>query len=449
MIDFPPFIDNLRIEKIVNKGFGLAYYDKFTVFIEYALPGDCIKAEILYKKKNALFGKISHYYEHASLKNTNLCPHNGLCGGCDWINLDYNAQLILKNQIIEDIYFPLKKLITPEPIIPSPTPLHYRNKSFLPLCLFNNEPAYGMYARSSHSVIPHQLCYIQPLIFNQIADQILDYIKKSNAEIYNEIDDSGNLRHIGIRQSDATHEILIVLVTKKRKLPFTQLLVKNLVSLFPQIVGIIQNIQPEKTNVIIGEDDKILFGRDYLMENLNEIRFNVHYKAFFQVNSSQTINIYDKIKELSGNNKHVLDAYSGTGSIGLYLAHNHKQITFIESSTEAHLNAIENAKINNISNTSFFNGEVENILPDLINNQKIDLIVFDPPRKGIESSVLSLISQLNIPQIIYMSCNPSTQVRDLRILTELGYKIKKLLTYDMFPHTWHVESLCLLEKNTH
>ena len=444
MIDFPAFIDNLTIEKVVNKGFGLAHYQNFTVFVEYALPGDIVKVEVSHKKKNSLFARIVHYYSHSTLNKVSNCSVNGVCGGCDWVNIAYDEQLSLKNQIIEDIYTPLKEIIKAQPVVASPKIYHYRNKAFLPLTLKNGKPVYGIFARSSHQVITHEKCFIQPEIFNQIADEFLIYLEKAKAEIYNEIDESGNFRHIGIRISETTGEILLIIVSKKRKLPFTQLLVKNLLEKFPQIVGIIQNVQPDKTNIILGDDDKILFGRDFLWEKLDNLSFKVHYKAFFQVNHSQTLNIYHKIKNLSGSNKNILDAFSGTGSIGIFCASQHNNVTFIESNKDAHLNAVENAELNNLKNCSFYNAEVETILPEIMGKHPLDLIIFDPPRKGIEESALKLISELKIPEIIYMSCNPSTQVRDLKILTSFGYKISELHTYDMFPHTWHVESLAHL-----
>lgn len=445
MIDFPEIIASLKIEKCINKAYGLAYFEQYTVFVENTLPGDLVNVQVLYRKKNVLFAIVHDFIAYSPIKRINRCSVSHECGGCEWVNISYSDQSKLKNIILEDIYYPLKDLISISPMTVAPNPDEYRNKSFMPVSVEHGNLVYGMFERSTHHVIPHDKCYLHPALFNQIADEVMSFLKKSNAEIYNEEKHSGNIRHIGIRYSEQTHEILLVIVTKNRKLGFTNLLVKQICSQFPQIVGIIQNIQPDPNNIIIGDGDKILFGRNYLFEQLGDIRYKLHYKSFFQVNSAQALQMYNKIKELSGKDKTVLDAYSGVGSIGLFLASEHKKVIFIESHPDAHLNAIENAQLNQISNTEFLCGNVEDLLPSILNNQNIDLIIFDPPRKGIDPSALELTASLKIPKIIYMSCNPSTQVRDLKILANHHYQIKEILPYDMFPHTWHIESIAVLE----
>ncbi|HPM02253.1 MAG TPA: 23S rRNA (uracil(1939)-C(5))-methyltransferase RlmD, partial [Candidatus Cloacimonadota bacterium] len=257
---------------------------------------------------------------------------------------------------------------------------------------------------------------------------------------------SGNLRHIGVRSNHDHTEILLILVTKNRKLPFTNLLLRQIQENFPQVCGIIQNIQPHNSNVILGQEDKLLFGRYYLNEKLNHLSFKIHYKAFFQVNLPQANAMYQLIRSLSGTGKVVLDAYSGTGTIGISLADIHQEIICVESNPEASENARENANINSIRNISFIQGEVERVLPDLMRDKQIDLIVFDPPRKGLDDKIIDLIASLNIPEVIYMSCNPSTQCRDLIRFLKQGYQTSQIIPFDMFPHTWHIESLCLLKR---
>lgn len=445
MIDYPEIIAALKIEKCVNKAYGLSYFEQYTVFVENTLPGDIVNVQVLYRKKNVLFAKVHDFITFSPISRIHRCKVSSLCGGCEWVNISYTDQCNLKNLILEDIYWPLKDKVSIASITPSPKPDEYRNKSFMPVSKENGDIVYGMFERSTHHVIPHEKCLLHPALFNEIADEVIAFLNKSNAEIYNEEKHNGNIRHIGIRYSAQTNEILLVIVTKNRKLGFTNLLVKQLCNRFPQIVGIIQNIQPDQNNIIIGEDDKILFGRDYIFEQLADIQYKLHYKSFFQVNSAQALKMYEKIKECSGTDKIVLDAYSGVGSIGLFLASVHKKMIFIESHPEAHQNAIENAELNHLTNTEFHCANVEDILPQLLKKQHIDLIIFDPPRKGIDPSVLELTAALKIPKIIYMSCNPSTQVRDINILLNLHYQLKEILPFDMFPHTWHIESIAVLE----
>jgi 23S rRNA (uracil1939-C5)-methyltransferase len=446
MNDFPYTISNLKIEKCVHQGYGLAHHEGSAVFIENALPGDVIHAEILYKKKTNLFGKTQSIIQPSPLRKQERCELAARCGGCDWVNINYSDQLQLKNEILKDIYRPLQEQVLIKSITASDQTDYYRNKSFMPLSLNEEIPVYGMYARSSHEVVSQKHCYIHPPVFNQIADEIIDYIQKSHAQIYNEKSFSGNLRHIGVRSNHDHTEILLILVTKNRKLPFTNLLLRQIQEKFPQVCGVIQNIQPHNSNVILGQEDKLLFGRYYLNEKLNHLSFKIHYKAFFQVNLPQANAMYQLIRSLSGTDKVVLDAYSGTGTIGISLADIHQEIICVESNPEASENARENANINSIINISFIQGEVERVLPDLMRDKQIDLIVFDPPRKGLDDQIIDLIASLNIPEVIYMSCNPSTQCRDLIRFLKQGYQTSQIIPFDMFPHTWHIESLCLLKR---
>ncbi|HPY95832.1 MAG TPA: 23S rRNA (uracil(1939)-C(5))-methyltransferase RlmD [Candidatus Cloacimonadota bacterium] len=443
-LDNTKYLTSLKVEKCIHQGYGIAYAENTTVFIENALPNDIVDVEVLYFKKKNAFAQITNIIEPSPLRKDIKCSISDRCGGCNWVNIDYQQQLELKDLIIKDIYKSLDGTACIHPIKPSPQVYHYRNKSFLPLSMINGVPVYGMFERGSHNVEPQRECLLHPLLFNMIADEIIDYVKDTNLKIYEEDSHSGNLRHIGIRTNHDTSEVLLILVTKTRKLPFSKLLVKRITDKFPMVVGIIQNIQPDKSNVILGEEEKVLYGRAYLNEIIDDLKLQVHYKAFYQVNHQQAFTIYQHILNLTGVNKTIIDAYSGTGTIGLILAKRHNKVICIESNSEAIINAEYNAKYNNINNIEFVQGGVEAVLPKVVKDNKIDLIVFDPPRKGIDKKTIELMAALKIPEIIYMSCNPSTQVRDLNLFISKGYYIDVIHPYDMFPHTWHIESLCHL-----
>ncbi len=440
-------IKSLSIEKIVFKGFGIAYFENYTIMIEHTVPGDLVDVEILYSKKTTLFAKVIKYLKRSPLIKLNRCPVSGICGGCNWVNIRYEEQLAIKNLILQDIYKPIIDKIPPLNISPSPKIDHYRNKTFQPVQLINKAIQSGIYAKNSHEVIPHQHCYIHPPIFDEIIAEVIEYAKKANVNIYNEDDHSGCLKHIGIRQSSLNGNIIVILVTKNKKLPFTKTLVHMLTNKFSNITGIIQNTQSEFTNVILGNEDKILFGNPILLDNLGKVTFEIHYQAFFQVNKSQTEKIYSYIKSQIGHSKYIIDAYSGIGSIGLFLSDENNHVSFIEENPYAHLNAQKNAQMNQIKNTSFYCGKTEDILPKLTQSNQFDSIVFDPPRKGLDSSIIFLLEKLSIPQIIYMSCNPSTQLRDLILFEKNGYKIQNIQPFDMFPHTWHIETVAVLKKH--
>lgn len=439
-------IKSLKIEKIIYKGYGLGWHENFTILVEHTVPGDLVDIEITSAKKNILFAKVIKYLSRSPLITEDRCSVSGLCGGCMWVNINAQSQNDLKNQILNDLYKPLSDRCLIHSVIPSPVQDHYRNKIYQPVQLINQQPVSGIYARNTHEVISHQSCFLHPPLFDQIIGTIIEYCKIAKVNIYDEKKHQGSLKHIGIRQSVENGSITVILVTKSRKLPFTKTLVHSLTNQYPQITGIIQNIQPDFTNVILGTEDKILFGSRELVQTIGDRRFIIDYQAFFQVNLAQTKQIYDKIKELCSQSTQIIDAYSGAGTIGLYIADKDHSVICIEENPYAHLNSKKNAELNNIENAVFYCSKTEELLPMLIQCKKIDTIIFDPPRKGLDPSIIYKLGELNIPKIIYMSCNPSTQVRDLLLLEKNGYKTEEVFAYDMFPHTWHIETLAVLKK---
>ena len=446
LIETNHIIHNVQIVKTVNNGYGLAYYQGKTIFVENALTGDIADLELLYTKKKHIYAKIHKIIEPSPLRKNRRCMLSDRCGACNWVDIDYENQLKLKNEIIDGIYQNINKSVKIHPIIASELVDFYRNKSFFPLALEKNKPVYGMYQRGSHNVIRQESCFLHPPLYNEIADEIISYIKNTNSLIYDEETHTGNLKHIGIRSNHDMSEILLIIVSKTSKLSFTQLLVKRIKKKFPEICGIIQNIQPAKTNVILGERDKIIYGRKYINDRIGNLNLQIHYKSFFQVNIKQAELMYKQITNLSGNNKTIIDAYSGIGTIGLFLSSKHNKVISIECNPEAVMNAKNNALLNSINNIEFIEGETENVLPTIIKNKDIDLLVFDPPRKGLDLKTIELIAKLKIKEIIYMSCNPITQNRDLQHFFQLGYSTNDIYSYDMFPHTWHIETLCHLKR---
>ena len=425
----------LKIEKVVFGGYGLGYLEGVSYFVFNALPGDIIDVKILYKKKNAFFCEIEKIISPSEYRTNIKCELNGKCGACDWVNISYPHQIELKQAIYREI-FP----DNPD-IIESPQIDFYRNKCTFPVQEDEGHIKIGMYERQSHNVIEHQSCYLYPKIYKEILLSIKEWMKNSHIKPYDEQSNMGEVRFIVIRSSADLKSILMILITKKRKLGFTKQLVHLLTDKFPEIKGIIQNIQPLPNNVNIGEDDKILYGESYLHENLDNLSLKIHYKAFFQVNITQTLQIYNEIQNHLNAHEVAIDAYSGIGSIGLFIANKIKKVICIEENKEAVESGKVNAQNNNIPNIVFMNDTVENVLTDIISRTDIDTIIFDPPRKGLDKSI---IESINIPKIIYLSCNPVTQKRDIKLLMAKGYELIFLKGYDMFPHTWHIESLAVL-----
>ena len=436
-------IKDLKIEKLVYKGLGLGFDNSNPVFVSNAVPGDVLDVQIISTRRQVSFGKIDKIIKGSSKRIEPDCEVFGKCGGCDWLNISYDDQLKYKQEIVEEIFQNIEIEKINKIISSGKEP--YRNKSFFPVAKHDGKPITGMFESRSHNVIPHKSCKLQPLLFDDICEKIISYIKASKMQVYNEKNHSGNIRHIGIRYALGTNEIIVILVTRNRKIPFSRQLERILLEAYPNIVGIIQNINPEKTNVILGNDEKIIFGRDFIYEQIGKTKFKLNYKSFFQVNTKQAEKMYEFAKQSISEGSSVIDAYCGVGSIGLYLADRAAIVIGIENNVKAVQNAKENAKLNKIDNCKFVAGYVENELPKILKDNKIDTIIFDPPRKGLEQRIIDNIPS-DIKKIIYISCDPMTQVRDVKLIMEKGFVPKEMQPFDMFPHTFHIENVIILER---
>ena len=298
-----------------------------------------------------------------------------------------------------------------------------------------------MLEKQSHKVIEHKKCLIQTEIFDQISQIVKEYLLASKIKIYDEFTGNGNVRHLGIRYSETTEEIIVILVTKNRKIPFSNQLVRTLTQKFENIVGIIQNINPQNTNVILGKDEKILFGKNYIFENIGGKKFKLDYNSFFQVNTKVAEKLYAFVLENLENNSIILDAFCGVGSIAISVAEKMKKVIGIDNFPNAIKNAEFNAKINNLKNCEFICANVEKEMKKM----DVDTIIFDPPRKGFDNSILENIPK-NVKKIIYLACDPITQLRDVTKLLNKGFVVKKIKPFDMFPHTFHIENAVILKR---
>ncbi len=437
-------IKSLKIEKPVFGGYGLGFWEGQSVFVPSALPGDIVDVKVKYTKKRSLFAEINKYVSHSPDYIEPECTAFSKCGGCNWSHLEYAKQIEYKTTIIRELFRDIDFHV--KSVSPSPQERYYRNKSFMPVGGTTDSPLIGMFANQSHDVIEHEDCLLHPPLYKRIMDVIKDYIISAKVKIYDEKKQSGLLRHVGIRYSEVTEELLIILVTKSSKLPFTKQLVKRLTDEFPQVKGIIQNINPTNGNRILGEQEKILYGVPYLYDILCGKTFRINYQSFFQVNTPQAEAMLRYVSEYLTKDSVVIDAYCGTGSIGIALSDLCKEIIGIESVEEAVKDAKENAERNNMSNCHYYCGDVESVLPEIFKKTTPDTIIFDPPRKGMTKSIISATSGLGVKNIIYISCNPSTQVRDLKQFLEEGYIIKDIQPFDMFPYTWHIENIIVLER---
>ena len=443
---------------IISQGYegeGIAKIDnKYPIFIEGALKGEKVKVRIVKVNKNFAYGKLMEVLEASEERVNPPCDIYKRCGGCKLQHASYKAQLDFKWDRVKDCVSKIGKL---DPsIVKYPlgmeNPWRYRNKVQLPIGLINGEVKIGFFAPRSHDIIDMESCLIQDEIGDKVVKLTREWIEKFNIRPYNvdgEYDEKGIVRHIMIRRGFTTNEVMVVLVTNGEKLPhkeeFVDLMVKNI----PGIKSIIQNINSKKTNVILGLESKTLWGEDTISDYIGDFRFNISPLSFFQVNPIQTEVLYGKALEYANltGNEEVFDAYCGTGTITLFLSKKAKKVYGVEIIPQAIDNAWINAKENKVENVEFFVGESEVVIPDLINKGvKADVVVVDPPRKGCDKKLLDAITNIDAKKIVYVSCDPSTLGRDLKVLEENGYKTLEVQPVDMFPNTAHIENVALLIK---
>ncbi|MGU9085300.1 23S rRNA (uracil(1939)-C(5))-methyltransferase RlmD [Clostridium perfringens] len=443
---------------IISQGYegeGIAKIDnKYPIFIEGALKGEKVKVRIVKVNKNFAYGKLMEVLEPSEERVNPPCAIYKRCGGCKLQHASYKAQLDFKWDRVKDCVSKIGKL---DPsIVKYPlgmeNPWRYRNKVQLPIGLINGEVKIGFFAPRSHDIIDMESCLIQDEIGDKVVKLTREWIEKFNIRPYNvdgEYDEKGIVRHIMIRRGFTTNEVMVVLVTNGENLPhkeeFVDLMVKNI----PGIKSVIQNINSKKTNVILGLESKTLWGEDTISDYIGDFRFNISPLSFFQVNPTQTEVLYGKALEYANltGNEEVFDAYCGTGTITLFLSQKAKKVYGVEIIPQAIDNAWINAKENKVENVEFFVGESEVVIPDLINKGvKADVVVVDPPRKGCDKKLLDAITNIDAKKIVYVSCDPSTLGRDLKVLEENGYKTLEVQPVDMFPNTAHVETVVLMSR---
>ena len=331
-------------------------------------------------------------------------------------------------------------------------PLHYRNKLQYPVGLDkNNKPVMGVYSQRSHDIVPVNNCYIQNEECNKIANDIFEFIKQNNVSVYDEKTLKGTIRHIVIRIGIKTNEILVTLVVNDDKLKDKEL-VQYITQKHPEIKSIVKNFNTKNTNVILGDKTEVIYGTGYIYDILGEYKFKISPLSFYQVNPVQTEILYNTamqfagVNETANKNNIALDLYCGIGTIGIFAAKYFKKIYGIEIIEEAIKDAKENAKINKIENAEFYAGDVEEVLPKIIEKENIkpNVVFVDPPRKGLDNKTIGVLKELKPEKIVYISCNPATLARDLALLDE-SYEIKEVQPVDMFPFSKHVENVTVLK----
>ena len=440
------------IVDIIDNGFegeGIAKIDGFTIFIPGAIKGE--KARILIVKvlSSHAFGKLLEILEASKYRQEADCSTYKRCGGCNLRHIKYEETLKMKQNAVQNLVNKtLKNKLQVQETIGMDNPYHYRNKAQYPVGIDKKgEPVIGVFANRTHEVIPIEKCLIQNPKSEEIAKFILNFIKKEHISIYNEETRKGLFRHIVIKVGIKTGEIMCILVINGKTIPKEEIIIKNLVENFPLIKTIVKNINTKNTNVILGQENINIYGNGHIEDILGEYKFKISPLSFYQVNPIQAEKLYElgvKMAEISKEDT-VFDLYCGIGTISIFMAKYAKKVYGVEIVEDAIKDAKENAKLNNATNTEFFAGDTEIVLDELINQKKVipDIVMFDPPRKGLAKNSINDILSIKPKKIVYISCNPATLVRDLAEFESL-YEVKSIVPVDMFPFTSHVECVVLL-----
>lgn len=438
------------IEDLTHDGNGVAKIDGYPLFIQGALPGETAEIHVMKTLKNYGFAKVVNILEKSPDRVEAPCVYFSQCGGCQLQHLSYEGQLKWKQNMVANVMKRLGKIDAPvHPVKGMEEPWHYRNKSQIPFA--QNESGQmvaGFYKTKSHSIVDMERCLIQTGEADVVMADLKRELEILGLRPYDEKSHQGMLRHVVVRKGRATGEVMVVLVTKSKKFPQASAVIEKIRALIPNVTSIVQNVNGEKTNVIFGNDTFTLWGKDTIEDTIGNVRFEISARSFYQVNPVQTEVLYKQAldyAQLTGNER-VIDAYCGIGSISLFLAQKAGHVMGVEIVEQAIEDAKRNAALNGFTNTYFEAGPAEEVIPRWYKEGKeADVLVVDPPRKGCDEALLSTIIEQKPKRVVYVSCNPATLARDLRILEDGGYKTQEVQLVDMFPHTTHCEAVAWLE----
>ncbi|MBU1299480.1 MAG: 23S rRNA (uracil(1939)-C(5))-methyltransferase RlmD [Bacteroidetes bacterium] len=457
----------LQIESAAYEGKNVARHEGKVYFVEGAVPGDTARCVVKKSKKSYAEVEAIEIIENSSLRVTPKCKYFGICGGCKWQNLSYEAQLEFKRQNVVDSFERIggMKNVNILPVIGTERQYFYRNKMEFTFSRqrwlleeerdssFDEKAGFGLglhVPKRFEKVLDINECWLQSESSNKILNTVRAFAKVKNLSIYSIKTHEGYMRHLVIRTSETTGEIMVNLVTTYDEHDAMTALTELLKKEVPQISTIVNNITGRKSMVAFGESEKIYHGSGYIYERLGNYRFRISANSFFQTNTRQADRLYAIVKDyacLTGS-ENVYDLYSGTGTIAIYVSDMAANVIGIESVDSAIQDARKNVELNNIQNCDFILGDLKDRLTknkDWFNEHpKPDVVIIDPPRSGIHPKVIKEIAILQPKRIVYVSCNPATQARDVKSFIESGYRLEKVQPIDMFPQTYHIETVALL-----
>jgi 23S rRNA (uracil1939-C5)-methyltransferase len=443
-------IVELKITDLSYQAMGVGHYQGLTIFVNNALPGETVRAKLLKVKKKFAFARIEKILVESPDRVKVPLRQWLQTGLASLAHMTYDRQLEFKRQQVVNLLEKahLEEQISVSQTLASPKPVRYRNKAQVPVRQVRGQLEIGFFRRHSHDLVPMEDFLTTAPGIDQILVKVRDILRQYQVPAYDELHNRGQVRYLDVRRSQATGEIMVILVCRQKNFPQLEAVVHR-ISKLPKVVSVVLNHNPDKTNVILGKHDYVLWGQQQITDKIGELKFKISPQSFFQINSLQTPRLYQLAidKAELGPTDTVIDAYSGIGTIGLSVAKRVKCVLGVESVEPAVRDAQANAKLNGIDNAEYLCGKAEVVMPQwAAEGLQTDAIFVDPPRKGLTPEFIKAAVATDPAKIVYVSCNPATLVRDLQEFAELGYETDQIDPVDMFPQTPHVESVTVLER---
>lgn len=468
-------IYEVRIEDVTEEGLGVGRADGMAVFVKDTAPGDLAKIKIVKVKKSYAYGRLEEIITPSSSRVEPVCSVARQCGGCTLQHISYESELELKKNKVLNVLRRIGGIEEPEKYLEGVygvrrpakdeasqeyCPYRYRNKMQFPVGIREGKPVLGFYAGRTHDIIPISDCYIGHDINKNIIEAVASWIEKCNITVYDENTGKGLLRHVLTRVGFETGELMVCIVISGRKMVREKELIEflrkaveeyssdNSNDIDIKLTSVVYNINTKKTNKILGDETKVIYGSEYITDYIGNTRFAISAQSFYQVNPIQTEKLYGKALEYAGltGDETVWDMYCGIGTISLFLAKKARKVYGVEIVPQAIEDARRNAELNGLTNVEFYVGKAEEVVPRWYEeiNGSIDVVVVDPPRKGCDEKLLDTIVRINPKKLVYVSCDPATLARDIKYLSDYGWKLSNYSIYDQFSRSMHVETVTLL-----
>ncbi|WP_082174302.1 23S rRNA (uracil(1939)-C(5))-methyltransferase RlmD [Bacillus sp. FJAT-27231] len=442
---------DVEFEDLTHDGNAVAKVEGYPLFVAGALPGETGRIQVTKINKGYGFGRLMELFERSPHRVDVPAADLHKYGGTQLQHISYEGQLQFKEKQVREVLTRIGKLedVKVHPVLGMEEPWYYRNKAQVPVGEKNGKLIAGFFKPRSHEIVDTNESIIQLPEVNEAIQTVKEICSEFGIKAYDEVTHKGVLRHIMARYGKQTGELMVVLITRTADLPHKEQIVKEIIKRLPRVKSIVHNVNSKRTNVIMGDTTKVIWGNEVIYDYIGGVKFAISARSFYQVNPVQTKVLYDKALEYAGltGTEAVIDAYCGIGTISLFLAQKAKSVFGVEVVPEAIEDAKRNAELNGIHNVEFAVGKAEDVISEWYKQgNKADVLVVDPPRKGCDESLLQTIIDMKPTKVVYVSCNPATLARDLRILEDGGYKTMEVQPVDMFPQTTHVECCSLLVR---